>query len=238
MANRIWMHHFGTGLVRTTSNFGQLGERPVNPELLDYLAARLIANGWSMKAMHREIMLSSAYAASSEIVPKNQDLDAENRLQWRANRRRLEAEELRDAMLAASGELDVKAGGAPAKLGQEHLRRTLYSFVSRQKPDSAMTVFDFPNPNQSAEQRVATSTPLQGLYLLNSGFVAARAAAFAKRLEAKPDDAARIREAYRILYYREPQREEVELGLAYVAKASWQRYAQVLLTSNEFTHVN
>jgi hypothetical protein len=238
MVNRIWMHHFGTGLVRTPSNFGQLGERPSHSELLDYLASRFVAAGWSIKAMHREIMLSATYALSAEVTSANNEADPENRLFWRANRRRLSAEELRDAMLAATGELDPTTGGAPAKLGADHTRRTLYSFVSRQKPDPTLAMFDFPNPNVSAERRIPTSTPLQGLYFLNSDFVAARASAFARLLAGEPDDAARIRKAYRILYYREPVREEIQLGIEYVGRASWARYAQVLLTSNEFLHVN
>jgi hypothetical protein len=238
MVNRIWMHHFGAGLVRTPSNFGELGERPSHPELLDYLASRFVENGWSIKAMHREIMLTAAYGLSAEIAAANQDADPENRLLWRANRRRLHAEDLRDAMLFVSGELDQAVGGPTAPIEKETNRRTLYTFVSRSRPDATLALFDFPNPNQTVERRIATSTPLQGLYFLNSDFVAQRAAALARRVGAEADEPARVRKAYRLLYYREPSREELQLALDYLKKASWTRYAQALLTSNEFTHQN
>jgi hypothetical protein len=238
MVNRIWLHHFGAGLVRTPGNFGQLGDRPTHPELLDFLAARFVENRWSIKAMHREIMLSATYALSAEISAANNEVDPENRLLWRAHRRRLDAESLRDAMLSVTGELDPSIGGAPAPLGQIHTRRTLYSFISRRKPDPTLAMFDFPNPNQTMEQRHPTSTPLQGLYFLNSDFVGQRATAFASMLASEAGDAARIRKAYRVLYYRDPTREEVQMGLEFLGNASWQRYAQVLLTSNEFIHQN
>jgi hypothetical protein len=141
-------------------------------------------------------------------------------------------------MLFASGELDRTVGGPPAPLEKETNRRTLYTFVSRSRPDPVLALFDFPNPNQTVERRIPTSTPLQGLYFLNSEFVMQRAAAFAKCVAAKPDENSRVREAYRLLYYREPSRDELRLAHEYLQKASWSRYAQALLTSNEFTHQN
>jgi mono/diheme cytochrome c family protein len=240
IANRVWMLHFGAGLVRTPSNFGQLGDRPSHPELLDYLALRLIENKWSLKALHREIVLSAVYALSAEDSVANREVDPENRLLWRANRRRLDAESVRDAMLAVSGQLEAKAGGQPQPLDHSN-RRTVYCFVSRRLPDPAMALFDFPNPNSLSEQRVMTSTPLQGLFLLNSDFVAKQSAALASRLQVGGDDAARMHKIYQSLFYRQPTPEELRLGLDYLRKAggqAWERYAQVLLTSNEFLYVN
>jgi hypothetical protein len=144
MVNRIWMHHFGTGLVRTPSNFGQLGERPSHPELLDYLASRFVAAGWSIKAMHREIMLSATYALSAEITSSNNEADGESAVLARQSPP-AGAEELRDAMLAATGELDRTTGGAPTKLGADHMRRTLYSFVSRQAGSTLACRFSNPS---------------------------------------------------------------------------------------------
>src|SRR2546425_1239469 len=119
MVNRIWQGHFGQGIVRTSSNFGRMGERPSHPELLDYLASRFIANGWSMKAMHREIMLSSTYLLSADYSEASFKSDPDNRLLWRANRRRLDVESLRDSLLLVSGELDGDAGGPPRDLGDK-----------------------------------------------------------------------------------------------------------------------
>ncbi|MEJ7607454.1 MAG: DUF1553 domain-containing protein [Bryobacteraceae bacterium] len=132
MVNRIWAHHFGEGIVPTPSSFGQVGERPSHPELLDYLAARFVEEKWSIKAVHREIVLSATYALGTESLPKNFKVDAGNRLHWRANVRRLDIEALRDSMLAVSGQLERKVGGPPAPMEDEcNLRRTVYSFVSR-----------------------------------------------------------------------------------------------------------
>jgi mono/diheme cytochrome c family protein len=243
MTNRIWMHHFGTGIVATPSNFGQLGEKPSHPELLDYLAARFMEQGWSVKKLHREIMLSSVYQLSAQKNEANFAADPENRLLWRYTRRRLDIEPMRDTLLLASGELDRTAGGPPLKIGDAgNKRRTVYSFVSRRKLDGTLSLFDFPNPNSLAEQRIQTATPLQQLFFLNSEFVQARAKALATRLaSAAPNDAGRIRAAYRLLYQRDALPEEVKLGTAYLASAgqeSWIRFAQALLSANELVFVN
>ncbi|MBL8233483.1 MAG: PSD1 domain-containing protein [Bryobacterales bacterium] len=235
--NRIWHHLFGQGLVRTLSNFGQLGEKPSHPQLLDYLASRFVEQKWSMKALIREIVLTNAYALGYQNEPKAFTADPENRLNWRANRRRLDIEAMRDSLLAASAELDLTMGGKPLKITDtSNKRRTVYSFVSRRKLDGTLALFDFPNPNSTSEQRILTATPLQQLFFLNSTFVQERAQALAAGLQkAAADDSARIKHAYRILFYREPLKAEVDAGLAYLksdAKA-WPRYAQVLLGSNE-----
>ena len=267
MANRIWHYHFGAGIVRSLSNFGQLGDRPSHPELLDYLASRLVENQWSIKSLHREIVLSAAYALSTENLEANFQVDPDNRLLWRANRRRLDIEALRDSILAASGELDLSVGG-PSKLmvderdnkpatgsqvrslhpppaqvpGEVNKRRTVYGFVSRTVLDGMLSLFDFPNPNAPSEQRTVTTVPLQRLFLLNSRWMLRQSDLFAKRVRdlAAGEEPAMIREAYQILYNREPDETEVRWGLDFLKGGSeaWTRYAQVLLSSNEFLYVD
>ena len=240
--NRIWAELFGAGLSRTPSNFGQLGDRPSHPELLDYLAARFVENGWSNKKLIRELVLSASYQLSSANDVKNFTADPENRLLWHAARRRMDVEGLRDSLLAVTGELDPAAGGKPEKLSEEkNLRRTVYGFVSRRKLDGDLALFDFPNPNSTSEARVITGTPIQQLFFLNSGFVMSRAKTLADKLtKESSDDSARIREAYRILYSRQPTAQELALGLDFLktGKEAWPRYAQVLLSANEFLFVN
>src|SRR5260370_28338151 len=164
IANRIWAFHFGQGIVRTASNFGQLVERTRNPELLDYLASRLVDNGWSIKALHREILLSAAYQRGADPDESNMAKDPENRMLWRANLRlRLDAEELRDSLLAVAGNLDLSLYGPPFPLTDSNRRRTIYGYVGRSKPDSMLALFDFPNPNTMSEQRTITVGPLQRL---------------------------------------------------------------------------
>jgi hypothetical protein len=237
MVNRIWQRHFGQGIVRTPSNFGQLGDRPSHPQLLDYLAARFVEDKWSMKALHREIMLSNVYAASAENSAANEAADPENRLVWRANRRRLDAEALRDSLLYVSGNLDLKPGGQAERLTDENKRRAVYGFVSRRKLDGMLALFDFPSPNNTSEQRLSTSVPLQKLFFMNSGLVADQAKALAARLNG--DDRARLDQAYRILFSRAPSKQEIDLGLQFVhqEKDPWPQYAQVLLSANEFSFV-
>jgi hypothetical protein len=242
MVNRLWQYHFGQGIVRTPSNFGQLGDRPSHPELLDYLAARFVKNGWSMKALHREMMLSATYALSAEQTPVNVAQDPDNRLFWRANiRRRLDVEALRDSILAVSGDLDPAVGGSAAPLNDDNRRRTLYGLVSRNKLDPTLALFDFPDPNNTSEQRMVTTGPLQRLFFMNSSFLARQAEHLAARLKADaPDDAARIARAYRLLYGREPEEKEIQMGLKFLenAQGAWQQYAQMLLSSAEFSSVN
>jgi hypothetical protein len=236
IVNRIWQRHFGRGIVETASNFGSNGARPSHQELLDYLAARLVENKWSIKSLHREIMLSAAYGLSSEDLAANDAVDADNRLLWRANWQRMDAETLRDSLLFVSGNLDLEAGGPPAALNEKNHRRTVYGFVSRRKLDPMLALFDFPNPNSTSEQRVVTNVPLQRLFMMNSSFVEEQSAALAKRLTG--DDPQRVRQAYRILYGRAPSAEELQIGLTFVAKSGWNEYARVLLNANEFEWVN
>jgi mono/diheme cytochrome c family protein len=240
MVNRIWQSHFDTGIVRTTSNFGQLGERPTNPELLDYLAARFIENKWSIKAMNREIMLTATYQLSTEDSPKAVTADPENRLLWRANRKRLDAEELRDSLLFVSGKLDAKIGGKPEPLTVENHRRTVYGFVSRKDLDPLLALFDFPNPNATSEQRIVTTVPLQGLFFLNSPLMINQTEALAQRIAAAGDLTASVKKTYRLLFGRAPSQKEIDLGIEFLNSNKdqpWPKYLQVLLSSNEFIFI-
>ncbi len=239
LVNRVWQHHFGQGIVRTPSNFGSQGDRPANPELLDYLASSFMKDGWSIKKLQRRILLSAAYQSSAESSEKNLTVDPENRLLWRFNRQRLDAEALRDDLLLVSGNLDLKEGGLAVHLGKDNLRRTVYSFVSRRKLEADFALFDFPNPNNTSEQRNATNVPPQRLYFMNNDWVITQAKAVASRLQG--DDVKKIDEAYRLLFQRLPSADEKKLGLAFVAghpDQAWAEYAQVLLTSNEFQFVD
>ena len=241
MVNRIWQHHFGQGIVRTPSNFGQMGERPDDPELLDYLAVKFVESNWSMKAIHREIMLSSVYQLSTDANETNAMRDPANRLHWRANlQHRLDWEALRDSLLSVSGQLDLTIGGPSAPLADTNRRRTLYATAGRTKPDPIPALFDFPNPNATSEQRMVTVGPMQRLYFMNNTFVAAQAKALAERL--KPladDDRGRIRQVYRLLFSRFPTEDEVRLGLEFLENdlQKWPQYTQVLLSSAEFSSV-
>ena len=241
MMNRVWLQHFGRGIVGTPSNFGQMGERPSHPGLLDYLASRFIASGWSIKVMHREIMLSDGYARSSEEIATNSEIDGNNRFLWRYNRRRMDVEALRDTLLQVAGLLDLEAGGPPVPLVEaENHRRTVYGFVSRRRLDSVLGLFDFPNPNNTSPRRIATDTPLQGLFFLNSKLVMTAAEALAARLgrEAQ-EDGERIDRVYRLLYGRAPSELESSLSRDFLRENAdgWPKLAQVLLSSNEFLYV-
>jgi hypothetical protein len=234
MANRVWAWHFGEGIVRTTSNFGQLGERPTHPELLDYLAARLVESGWSLKALHREILLSKTYQLASDAAGEGVKKDPDNRLLWRANAvERLDAEALRDSILAVAGTLDSQMGGAGKKFADDMTRRAIYGIVSRSQPDRTMALFDFPDATAHAEQRIVTVGPMQRLFFMNSPFVAAQAKALGARIEKMG-----IAAAYELLYGRPATAEEIRLGEEFTAGGGkWAQYAQVLLAAAEFSAV-
>src|SRR5262249_9772187 len=156
------------GIVRTPSNFGQMGERPSHPELLDYLAVHFVEDGWSIKRLHRRIMLSSVYMESAQASAEAGAADPENRWLSHANVRRLDAEALRDEILFAAGNLDTAAGGKPAQLDLDNHRRTIYGFVSRRKLNPYLSLFDYPVPNATAEARNRTNVPAQRLFFMNS----------------------------------------------------------------------
>ena len=237
--NRIWLALFGQGLVRTPSNFGALGDRPALPELLEYLAARFVQQGYSVKAMIREIVLSDAYMRSSDSNAANAKLDPDNRYLWRQSRRRLQAEPFRDALLAVSGELDRTVGGESKPLNSD-FRRTIYAKMSRFQQEETLSLFDLPSALVTCEQRAVTNVPLQMLFFLNSEEVTARASAFAKRvMTAAPEEG--IRRAYRLLFDRMPTAKEMQLGGDFLRDGdaeTWKRYARVLLSSNEFAYVD
>jgi cytochrome c553 len=214
--NRIWKGHFGSGIVDTPSNFGVTGERPTNPELLEYLASYFVANGMSAKALHRAIMLSSVYQLSTADNPEAFAKDSGNRLYWRAEKKRLDAEQLRDGILMTSGNLDDAMGGPSADLTPAYLRRTVYGKVSRYKLDEYLQLFDFPSPSISAEKRFVTTVPLQRLFLMNSDFVQIESEELAKRVASEPDNRSRVRKIYQYVYGRDASEEEIALGLEYL----------------------
>jgi hypothetical protein len=216
IVNRIWKGHFGTGIVDSPSNFGLTGERPTNPDLLEYLASNFVKNGMSMKKLTREIMLSQVYQLSDDQDEADFAKDSGNRFYWRANRKRMEAEQVRDAVLMVAGNLDTSLGGPSEELTPGFLRRTVYGKVSRYKLDEYLQLFDFPSPNISAEKRFTTTVPLQRLFLMNSDFMQIESEELAKRVASEPDNRSRIRKAYLIVYGRTPTEEEIKLGLDYL----------------------
>jgi Protein of unknown function (DUF1549)/Protein of unknown function (DUF1553)/Planctomycete cytochrome C len=253
MVNRVWRWHFGSGIVETPDNFGKMGDPPSDPELLEYLASSFVNNGMSIKKLHREILLSSTYQLSTESTPENAEKDGANRLYWRANRQRLDAEAIRDSLLFVSGALDLKKIGGPSTdFADDNNRRTVYCKISRYRLDNFLQVFDYPNPSFTAEQRFTTNVPLQRLYFMNSSFVYKQAETFAKRVYDESSDTARIQKAYGILFGRAPTEAETKAGLDFLKAhpetpgneiagqptTAWNEYARVLLSSNEFEFVN
>ena len=235
MANRVWRHLFGAGLVRTPDNFGFTGERPTHPELLDHLALKFVASAWSVKALVREIVLSRAYRQASTYRADSFQKDPENRLLWRANKRRLDAEVIRDSMLAVSGQLDNsrRPGSLVAELGGQSisligfnkavpadldgsLRRSVYLPVIRDRLPDALELFDFAEPSLVIGDREVTNVPVQALYLMNGPWVQARAAALAQRVRreaATPAD--QIRRVFILCFNRPPDSAETKLAEDY-----------------------
>jgi hypothetical protein len=259
IVNRVWKWHFGSGIVDTPDNFGKMGDPPSNPELLDYLATSFVKNGMSIKKLHREILLSSVFQLSTESSAANAEKDGANRLYWRANRQRLDAEAIRDSLLFVSGTLDLKKTSGPStEFTDDNNRRTVFCKISRYRLDNFLQVFDYPNPSFTAEQRFTTNVPLQRLYFMNSSFVYKQAEAFARRVydEAptsdKASETARIQKAYRVLFGRSPTEAETKVALDFLQShpeapgeqvagqpsTAWNEYARVLLSSNEFEFVN
>jgi hypothetical protein len=247
--NRLWLHHFGAGLVRTPSDFGLRSEPPSHPELLDYLASRFVQEGWSIKQMQRWMVASAAYRQGSGFGVQGSGAagqkDADNRLLSRTNRRRLDFESMRDAILSVAGELDGTVGGPPANLldGGFHRRRSLYAFLDRQDLPGLLSTFDFPSPNSSSPQRDTTTVPPQALYWMNGPFVSQATG----RLLARPGIAAadpptKIMRLYETIFARHPTDEEKRLAAAFLGSQptaeSWQQLAQALLMTNEFVFVD
>jgi hypothetical protein len=255
MVNRIWQGHFGTGLVATPSDFGRMGMRPTHPELLDWLAGEFIRSGWSVKHLHRLIVLSGAYAQSSVGSDRTVRSDSGNALLWRFPSRRIEAETLRDSMLAVSGKLNLtmygsgydlfdKRGGLSGfkpveTFTPKNQRRMIYAHKVRREPETVFGAFDCPDAGQSTATRRASTTPIQALNLFNSRFTLEHAEAFAQRVkrDAGPDAAAQIRRAYQLAVNRDPAEDELKDALPYVKQHGPTVLCRALFNSNEFLFI-
>jgi hypothetical protein len=247
LVNRVWMHHVGAPLVATPGDFGLRSDPPTNPALLDHLAYQFThADGWSLKALHRRVMLSAAYRQSSADRPDARTLDPENALLWRMNRRRLDFESLRDAILFVSGRLDRSLGGPPfadaSAPPSVPARRTLYAKIDRLNLPGLFRTFDFPDPNATNPKREATTVPPQALFLMNHPFTLAAAKGLAGRVDVAgvAEPSVRVERLYGILYGRRPGAEERALAVIFAAdpEGGWDRFAQALLMSNEFAFVD
>src|SRR5437867_266929 len=234
MVNRIWGLFFGRPLVQTPSNFGHSGMLPTHPELLDDLAVRFMENGWSVKTLVREIVMSSTYRQSSGAASRQGSADAANELLGRMNLRRLSIEQWRDSVLFVSGELAYEGGKSLELDDPANHHRTLYARISRLKLNDLLMQFDYPDANVHAEKRSVTITASQKLFMLNSPFMLSQARALAGRLQANPakSDKERVQHAYRLLFGREPEGTELNLALEFLRKPGtpemtrWEQYAQ------------
>jgi len=222
MINRIWLHHFGEGFVSTPDDLGTMSEDPSHPELIDYLASRFMEEGWSIKKMHKLIMMSAVYQQSSANNPRYAQIDPNNRLLWRANIRRLEFEPIRDSLLAIGGTLDKTMYGRPVDMngGEASTRRTIYQYVDRQNPADVLVNFDFANPDMTNGKRHQTTVPQQALFFMNSPLVVEAAKSLVSRSEfsALSSDEERIKFLYMSLYQRVPSAEETQLGLDFLSQ--------------------
>jgi hypothetical protein len=266
MVNRIWQKHFGEGLVRTVDNFGSTGEKPTHPELLDYLAARFVESGWSIKTMHREMMLSNTYQMSSDAAPAVVESDPENSYYSRFDRRRLDIEEIRDGLLAADGSLDVAMGGtmqsgfgtdgenSSGRMSikpESQTRRTVYLPLRRANLPTLLNLYDFGDAVVVNGKRSKTNVAPQALFMMNSEFLTERTRNLVNAISkdgAQP--AVRVEAAYRRVLNRAPQPAERDAALAYVAnyekrfpgesarEKAWQSLCRVLMASNEFIYVD
>jgi hypothetical protein len=250
IVNRLWQHHFGAGLVRTPNDFGLRGARPTHPELLDYLASELLRSGWSLKALHREILLSSVYQLSSTSEPRHAAIDPANELLWHHPRRRLDAESIRDAVLAISSELDQTTGGAHPFPPQDQWRfsqhapfvavyptsrRSVYLMQQRLKKHPFLALFDGPDANVSTASRLPTTTPIQSLFWMNDPWMHEQSERFAQRIVREAaDDVQRLERAFGLLYARPPRDAEREIALAHLAQARAKvRAAGITLDADE-----
>jgi len=252
MVNRIWQWHFGEGIVRTPNNWGATGEKPTHPELLDWLAGRFIESGWSIKAMHREIVLSSAYRMSTQATAEARAKDPANRLFSRFAMRRLQVEEIRDSLLAFDRSLDATFGGtllSGKSKGRanpdENRRRTLYTPVRRGSIPALLATFDYGDATTSSEGRTRTNVAPQALFMMNSDFVRERAQNIAKALvqESGPDDTGRLRRLYLTILGREPEAGEADQAFTFLGGVeekteAWVSLCRVLVSSNEFVFLN
>ncbi len=254
IVNRLWHYHFGVGIVDTPSDFGFNGGRPSHPELLDWLAGELIRRNWSLKAMHKLMVMSTAYRQSSAKRPDAGLIDAENRLLWRKSPARLEAEAIRDSILSASGQLNPQIGGAPFHdvrtygnagtkyyepidpVGAEFNRRTIYRFSPRGERSAILETFDCPESSALTPRRQVTTTPLQALALWNDHFVLRMSKHLEERILAKGSKSIsdQVEQAYHFALSRAPTQDELNLGLEYCSQFGLSAFARVLFNCNEF----
>jgi len=246
IVNRVWAWHFGKALVRTPSNFGILGEEPTHPELLDWLATDFIAHGWSLKRLHRQIMLSSTWQMSSRFDNEKFAADGDNKLLWRMNPRRLEVEVWRDSLLAVTSELDRTIGGKPDGEILRSKRRTLYATISRTgdrfESDAFLRLFDFPAAVSTSASRPTSTVPQQYLFMLNSLFMTERAQTLGNHFHGLPEPLQdQIKNVYQQLYSRSPDPAETALGTQWLGDnptpETWHQYAQVLLSAHELIQI-
>ncbi len=256
LVNRLWQYHFGRGLVTSPSDFGFNGDRPSHPELLDWLADEFVRGGWSVKHIHRLILLSATYRQSAHPNAEAAAGDADDRLLWRFPPRRLEAEAVRDAMLAVSGQLNPRMGGPSYRpftmtvfnstfytlideTTPEMQRRTVYRISVNSAKNPLLDALDCPDPSVKAPRRAVTTTPLQALGLMNDSFVLRQARCFAERVarEAGDDPAARVALAYRLAFGREPTAAEKERAVAHVREHGIEGLCWVLLNASEFLYL-
>jgi hypothetical protein len=264
MVNRIWHYHFGKGIVGSPSDFGVMGERPANRELLDYLAATFIQDGWSIKKLHRRIVLSATYRESSGFHEASAAVDPQNKLNWRYNRRRLEGEAIRDSMLATAGVLNTKmygpgvfpplppgmvtrGGWAKHEDSADASRRSIYIFVRRNTRYPMIEAFDMPDTHESCARRNNTVTPMQALELMNNDLVAGWSREFARRVhnDSGLTEDAQIDRAWKIAYLRPASPEEKKLAAEFLQKqqaagsaSPFSDLCHALLNSNEFLYIN
>jgi hypothetical protein len=244
--NRVWDMVFGKPLARTTSNFGAMGDRPTHPELLDDLALRFMQDGWSVKRLVRELVMSATYRQSSDGSLANAQIDEANENLWRMERRRLGIEPYRDAVMAVAETLNLEGGRSQAVDAVTHQKRTVYSEVSRKELNKTLLLFDYPDANVHAARRSVSTTPTQKLYAMNSVFMIEQARHLAKRVQASAgDDEGRVRFAYELLFSRAPLKEEVELAKEFLRQtgsdsgmSGWEQLAQALLATNEMMYVD
>jgi mono/diheme cytochrome c family protein len=242
--NRVWMHHFGKGIVGTPGDFGVRGDPPTHPELLDWLAAEFVADGWSVKKLHKRIVTSAAYKQASADRDNGRTADPENHLLWRQNRRRLEFEPLHDAMLAVSGNLDQKAGGPSVPLFGGSTRRAVYGSIDRLEFPSLLATFDVPNPAATSPERTNTTVSPQALYLMNGPFArtAANTLLAAPAVKDATTSDAKLDALLLACFARTPTGKERERLLAFVANGPeaerWLDLVHALLMTNEFTFVD
>ncbi|MFN9717867.1 MAG: PSD1 and planctomycete cytochrome C domain-containing protein [Planctomycetota bacterium] len=259
IVNRIWQYHFGRGIVDSANDFGRMGQTPSHPELLDWLAAEFLRGQQSTKALHRLIVTSSVYRQSSASRADAESLDSENKYLWRMNRRRLEAEEVRDAVLSVSGKLNLETGGPGFYLfelektdhsphyeyhkfdpedARSH-RRSVYRFIVRSQPDPFMTTLDCADSSQSTPRRHETLTALQALSLLNNRFNVAMARHFADRLqESHQDPTQQIQLAFRLTTARDAIAEEAELSRGYITRHGLAAFCRLMLNQSEFVFID